>query len=108
MRTLDVAMRTSEARVHQPWQVSRDGDYNSSLWRGRYIREVQPQDARSIKFSKTCRYRVTSTLARRQWLIFESQQFSWLRILPESLPRGRVDSCCNYHFKTSFKPETYV
>jgi hypothetical protein len=48
MRTPDAAMRTSAACVHQPWQCSRDGDYNRR--RGRHIREVIPQDARSINF----------------------------------------------------------
>jgi hypothetical protein len=45
-------------------RFSRDGDFNR--WRGLYTEEVQPQDALSIKFSKTCHYRVTSTLARQQ------------------------------------------
>jgi hypothetical protein len=39
------------------------------------------QDARSIKFSKTGRYRVPSTLARRQ-------QFSWRRNHRNLSPRG--------------------
>jgi hypothetical protein len=39
------------------------------------------QDALSIKFSKTGRYRVPSTLARRQ-------QFSWRRIHRNLSPRG--------------------
>ena len=49
-------------------RFSGDGDFNRRM--GRFIREVPPQDARSITFSKTGRYRDTSTLARRQWLIF--------------------------------------
>ena len=59
------------------------------------------QDARSIKFSKTGRYRVPSTLARRQ-------QFSWRRNQPEPLPERTTDGCCYYHFKTSFKPDGSV
>jgi hypothetical protein len=58
---------------------SRDGDLNRR--RGLYINEVQPQDAQSIKFSKTCSYSVQSTLARRQ-------QFSWWHNQQEPLPRG--------------------
>ena len=59
------------------------------------------QDARSIKFSKTGRYSVPSTLARRQ-------QFSWRRNQPEPLSERTTDGRCYYHFKTSFKPDGSV
>jgi hypothetical protein len=78
MRIPDTAMRTSAARVHQPWQVSTDGDHNSRRCSHTDIGEVQAQDAWSIKFSKTYCYLVPSTMAanlvRLQWLIFESKQ----------------------------------
>jgi hypothetical protein len=51
------------------------------------------QDARSIKFSKTCRYRVPSTLARRQ-------QFSWRRNPRNLSPRGLRTAVAN----TSSRP----
>jgi hypothetical protein len=46
------------------------------------------QDARSIKFSKTGRYRVPSTLARRQ-------QFSWRRNHRNLSPRGLRTAVAN-------------
>jgi hypothetical protein len=72
-------------------RFSRDGDFNSR--RGLYIKEVQPQDdAWSIKFSKTCRYRVPSTLATAT--IFVAAQ------LTGTSPERIMDGCCH---KTSFK-----
>jgi hypothetical protein len=59
-------------------RFSRDGDFNCR--RVLYIKEVQPQDARRIKFSKTSRYRVPSPFARRR-------QFSWRRNHLEPHPR---------------------
>ncbi len=66
MRTPDAAMRTSPSHVYYLGRFSVDGDYN----RLRVVVQspegpLQPgsaaQDARSIKFSKTGRYRVPST-----------------------------------------------
>jgi hypothetical protein len=115
MRTPDAAMHTSLSHVYYPWQVfqgwrlqspegplhqgsacvlstlgrfSRDSDFDRR--KGLYIKEVKPQDARSIKFSKTCRHRVPITLAPRQ-------QFSWRR---NGLGRSSKDlnrrSCPDY------------
>jgi hypothetical protein len=79
MRTSDAAMGTSPSHVYYPWQVFFDGDFNRR--RGLYIKAVLPKMPGASSFSKTCRYRVPSTLARRQ-------QFSWRRNKPEPLPRG--------------------
>ncbi len=56
------------------WRLQLEGP--PSLYQG-----SATKDARSIKFSKTGRYRVPSTLVRRQ-------QFSWRRNQPEPLPTG--------------------
>ncbi len=77
--TRPTLMRTSPSHVHYPWQASYDGDFNRR--RGLYIKAVQPKMPAASSFSKTGRYRVPSTLARRQ-------QFSWRRNQPEPLPKG--------------------
>ena len=92
VRTPDAAMRTSPSHVYYPWQVfqrwrlqspegrlSIDGDFNRR--RGLYSQAVLPKMPGASSFSKTGRYRVPSTLARRQ-------QFSWRRNQQETLPRG--------------------
>ncbi len=79
MRTPNAAMRTSLSHVYYPWQVFFDGDFNRQ--RGLYIKAVLPKMPGASSFSKTGRYRVQSTLARRQ-------QFSWRRNEPEPLPTG--------------------
>jgi hypothetical protein len=48
LRAPDAAMRTSLSHVYYPLQFSYDGDFNRR--RGLYIKEGQPQDARSIMF----------------------------------------------------------
>ncbi len=58
-------------------------------------------------FSKTGRYRVTSTLARRQWLIFRVATIFVPAHLIRTSPE-RTYSCCNNHFKTSFEAGTFV
>jgi hypothetical protein len=59
---------------------SRDGDFNRR--RGLYIKEVQPQDAWSIKFFQDLPLQCpTHVLARRQQFSLRSNQ-------PEPLPRG--------------------
>ena len=78
MFTPDAAMRTSPSYVYYPWQVFFDGGFNRR--RGLYIKAVLPKMPGASSFSKTGRYRVPSTLARRQ-------QFSWRRNQPEPLPR---------------------
>jgi hypothetical protein len=101
MRTPDPAMRTSPSHVYYPWQVFQRWRLRSQegpLHQG----SATPRCPEHQVFSKTGRYRVPSTLARRQ-------QFSWRRNRPEPLPRGlwtAVHSrrCCHYHFKTPFKP----
>jgi hypothetical protein len=91
----DAAMRTSLLHVYYPWQVFQRWRLQSpegALHQG----SVTPRCQEHQIFPKTGRYSVPSMLARRQ-------QFSWLRIRPEPLPRGCMDGCCCYHFKTSFK-----
>ncbi len=62
-RTPDASMRTSPSHVYYPWQVSDDGDFNCR--RGLYIKAVLPKMLGASSISKTGRYRVPSTLARR-------------------------------------------
>jgi hypothetical protein len=62
-----------------PGQVFFDSDLNRR--RGLYIQAVLPKMPGASSFSKTGRYRVPSTLVRRQ-------QFSWRRNQPELVPRG--------------------
>ncbi len=80
-------------------RFSRDGDFDRRS--GLYIKAVQPQDARSIKFFQ---YRplpcpkhdgVTAT-------IFVEEQPTG------TSPERTKDSYCHYHFKTSFKPDGSV
>ncbi len=97
LRTPDVVMRTSPSHLYYPWQVSYDGDFNR--WSCLYIKEVQPQDALSIKFLQDpplpCHKHVGA---------IQTQHFSWRRNRQEPFSRGCMDRCCYYHFKTSFKP----
>jgi hypothetical protein len=64
-------------------KFSRDSYFDRR--RGLYIKEVQPQVGSKMpgasRFSKTGRYCVPSTLARRK-------QFSWRGNQPEPVPRG--------------------
>jgi hypothetical protein len=78
MRTPNAAMRTSPSHVYYPWQIFQRWRLQSP--EGPLYQGSATQDARSIKF-KTGRYRVPSTLTRRQ-------QFSWQRNQPEPVPRG--------------------
>ena len=80
LRTPDAAMRTSPSHVYYPWQVFQRWRLQSpegALHQG----SATPRCPEHQVFSKTGRYRVPSTLARRQ-------QFSWRRNQPEPLPRG--------------------
>ncbi len=83
-------------------RFSRDGDFNRR--RGLYIKAVQlePQDAQSIKFSKTGRY-----LVKTRWgdgNNFRGGASESEREVPTGISPERImDGCCHYHFKTSFK-----
>jgi hypothetical protein len=76
-------------------RFSRDGYFDR--WRGLYIKEVQSQDARSIKFFQDrllpCPKHVGATAT-----IFVVAQ------LTGTSPERTKDGFCHYHFKTSFKP----
>jgi hypothetical protein len=76
-------------------RFSRDGDFDRR--RGLYIKEVQPQDARSIKFFRDlplpCPKHVGATAT-----IFVAAQPTG------TSPERTMDGCCHYHFKTAFKP----
>jgi hypothetical protein len=76
-------------------RFSRDGDFDRR--RGLYIKEVQPQDAWSIKFFQDrplpCPKHVGATAT-----IFAVAQPTG------ASPERTMDGCCHYHFKTSFKP----
>ncbi len=81
MRTPDAAMRTSLSHVYYPWQVSwRLQSLEGPLYQGNAT-----QDAQSIKFSKTGRYRVPSTLARRQQFFLAATG---------TTPERTTDGCC--------------
>jgi hypothetical protein len=99
MHTPDAAMRTSPSHVYHPWQVFYDGDFNRR--RGLCIKEVLPQDARSIKFFQDrplpCPKHVGATAT-----IFVAAQPTG------TSPDRTKDGCCHYHFKTSFKPDRSV
>jgi hypothetical protein len=73
----------------------------SNRRRGLYIKAVQPQDARSIKFfqdrSLPCPKHVGATAT-----IFVAAQPTG------TSPERIMDGYCHYHFKTSFKPEISV
>ena len=77
-------------------RFSRDGDFNRR--RGLYIKEVQPQDAWSIKFFQDrqlpCPKHVGATAT-----IFVAAQPTG------TSPERTTDGCCYYHFKTSFKQD---
>ncbi len=94
LRTPDEAICTSLSHVYYLWQVSRDGDFDRR--RGLYIKEVQPQDASSIKFSQDrplpCLKHVGATAT-----IFVAAQPTG------TSPERTKDCCCHYHLKTSFK-----
>ncbi len=97
MRTSDAAMRTSPSHVYYPWQVFFDGDFNRRRAGGLYINAVQPKMPGASNLSKTGRYSVTSTLARRQQFFVAAQPTG-------TFSERNTDGCCYYHFKTSFKP----
>jgi hypothetical protein len=90
----EMATSIAGGEAFQRWRQSPEGP-------------LQPgsatQDARSINFSKTrrwplqCPKHVGATAT-----IFVAAQ------PPEPLPERTTDSCCYYHFKTSFKPDGSV
>jgi hypothetical protein len=109
MRTPEAAMCTSSqaARVYQPWQVFQRWRLQSPegpLHDGK----CSPKMPGASSFSKTDRYRVTSTLARRQWLIFRVATIFVAAHPTRTFPERTKDGCCHYHIKTTFEPGTCV
>jgi hypothetical protein len=97
LRTPDAAMRISLPHVYYPWQVFQRWRLQSREGICLYIKDVQPQDARSIKFFQDlllpCHKHVGATAT-----IF-------VAALPTGISPERImDGCCHCHFKTSFKP----
>jgi hypothetical protein len=96
LRTPDAAMRTSPLHVYYPWQVFQ-------RWRLRSLEvpphqvKCNPKMPRASRLSKTGRYHVPSTLARRQHFFVAAQPTG-------TSPERTMDGSCHYHFKTSFKP----
>jgi hypothetical protein len=72
-------------------KFSRDGDFDRR--RGLYIKEVQPQDARSINFFQDrplpCPKHVGATATN-----FVAAQPT------RTSPERTIDCCCHYHFKS--------
>ena len=64
-------------------------------------RKCNPKMPGASSFSKTGRYRVPSTLARRQQFFVAAQRTG-------TSPERTMDGCCHYHFKSSLKLEVSV
>jgi hypothetical protein len=99
MRTPDAAMRTSPSHVYYPWQVSDESDFNRR--KGLYIKAVQPQDARSIKFFQDQQLPCPKHVGATATIFLAAQPTG-------TFPERTADCCCYYHFKTSFKPKGSV
>jgi hypothetical protein len=95
LHTPDAAMRTSPQHVYYPWQVFQRWRLRSAQV-GLYIKEVQRQDAWSIKFFQDLPLQSPKQVGATATIFVAAQPTG-------TSPERTMDGCCHYHFKNFFK-----